>query len=152
MEHLSNDPKVYPNQHEDSQKLCDETGHPVSSLMESHGNWGNNRIRISQFRKSHCRKNTSIRRKKEIKKGRTVIVTGIWVGKLTVWVWLFEIEKLWQSSSGQSVPPEYVSQSVWWMWKSPKKSTLADGLIVKTSSMLDEIESKTMHKDEEGNQ
>ena len=36
--------------------------------------------------------------------------------------------------------------------ESPKKSTLADGLIVKTSSMLDEVESKTMHKDEEGNQ
>ena len=31
---------------------------------------------------------------------------------------------------------------------SPK--TLADGLIERTSYMLDEIESKTMHKDEEG--
>ena len=35
------------------------------------------------------------------------------------------------------------------MLKSPKKKT-ADGLIKRTSSMLDEIESKTMHKDEEG--
>ena len=33
---------------------------------------------------------------------------------------------------------------------SKKKNTLADGLIERTSSMLDEIESKTMHKAEEG--
>ena len=31
-----------------------------------------------------------------------------------------------------------------------KTNTLADGLIVKTSSMLDEIESKTVHNSEEG--
>ena len=36
------------------------------------------------------------------------------------------------------------------MLKSPKTNTLADGLIERTSSMLDEIESKTVHKDEEG--
>ena len=35
--------------------------------------------------------------------------------------------------------------------KSPKTNTLADGLIERTSSMLDEAESKTVHKDEEGN-
>ena len=34
--------------------------------------------------------------------------------------------------------------------KSPKTKTLADGLIKRTSSMLDQIESKTMHKAEEG--
>ena len=33
--------------------------------------------------------------------------------------------------------------------KSPKTKT-ADGLIERTSSMLDEIESKTVHKAEEG--
>ena len=31
-----------------------------------------------------------------------------------------------------------------------KENTLADGLIERTSSMLDEIESKIVHKDEEG--
>ena len=36
------------------------------------------------------------------------------------------------------------------MLKSPKTDTFADGLIETTSSMLDEIESKTVHKDEEG--
>ena len=38
------------------------------------------------------------------------------------------------------------------MLKSPKTKALADGLIERTSSMLDEIESKTVHKDEEGDQ
>ena len=35
MEHLSNDHKDHPNQHENSNKLCDETGHLVVNLMES---------------------------------------------------------------------------------------------------------------------
>ena len=38
-------------------------------------NWDNNMIRISQWRESHCRTNTSVRRKKEIQKSRTVRVT-----------------------------------------------------------------------------
>ena len=33
-----------------------------------------------------------------------------------------------------------------------KVSILPDGLIERTSSMFDEIASKTVHKDEEGNQ
>ena len=33
---------------------------------------------------------------------------------------------------------------------SPKTKTLADGLIEKTSSMLDQIASKTLHKDAKG--
>ena len=35
MEHLSNDAKDHPNHHENSYKLCEETGHPVVNLMES---------------------------------------------------------------------------------------------------------------------
>ena len=35
MEHLLNDHKDLPNQHENSHKLCDETGQPVLSLTES---------------------------------------------------------------------------------------------------------------------
>ena len=42
------------------------------------------------------------------------------------------------------------SQSLRWTLKSPKIKTLADGLIERTSSMLDKTESKTMHRDEEG--
>ena len=36
------------------------------------------------------------------------------------------------------------------MLKSPKRNTLEDGLIERTSSMLDEIESKTKHNNKEG--
>ena len=35
-----------------------------------------------------------------------------------------------------------------WMLKSPKTNTLAEALTDRTSSMLDELESKSMHKDE----
>ena len=35
MEHLSNDHEDHPNQHKNSHKLCDETGHPIVNLMES---------------------------------------------------------------------------------------------------------------------
>ena len=35
MKHLSNDHEDHPNQHKNSHKLCDETGHPVVNLMES---------------------------------------------------------------------------------------------------------------------
>ena len=35
MEHLSNDHEDRPNQHKNSHKLCDETGHPVVNMMES---------------------------------------------------------------------------------------------------------------------
>ena len=35
MEHLSNDHEVHPNQHENSHKLRDKTGHPDLSLLES---------------------------------------------------------------------------------------------------------------------
>ena len=36
--------------------------------------------------------------------------------------------------------------------KSTQTNTLADGLITRTLSMLNEIETKTMHKDKEGDQ
>ena len=63
------------------------------------GNWDNNMIRISQWRESHCRTNTSIRRKKEIQKSRTVRIT-VWdlsrkVNHLSKVVWDY-----------LSVPPE----------------------------------------------
>ena len=35
MKHLSNDHKDCPNHHENSHKLCNETGHLVVSIMES---------------------------------------------------------------------------------------------------------------------
>ena len=35
MEHLPNDHEDHPNQHMNSYKLCNETGHPVLSIKES---------------------------------------------------------------------------------------------------------------------
>ena len=34
-EHLSNDHKDRPNQHENSHKQCNEMGHPIMNMMES---------------------------------------------------------------------------------------------------------------------
>ena len=41
------------------------------------GNWQNNMIRISQWRESLCRKNTSIRTKKLVQKSRTMRIS-VW--------------------------------------------------------------------------
>ena len=51
-------------------------GIPLWIWWKVNGNWDNNMIRISQWRESHCRTNTSVRRKKEIQNCRTVRVTG----------------------------------------------------------------------------
>ena len=45
------------------------------------------------------------------------------------------------------VPLELVNKFLWWTLKSAKTNTLVDGLIERTSSMLDEIASKTILKD-----
>ena len=58
MEHLLNDQEDHPNQHKNSHKLCDETGHPAYSLMESQ--W---KLR-QQHDQNHCRTSTNIKRKK----------------------------------------------------------------------------------------
>ena len=75
MDHLSNDHKECPNQHNNSHKLFSKMGHPVVNLMESQWKLRYNMIRSSQWRQSHCRTNTSIRRKKKIQKSRTMIIT-----------------------------------------------------------------------------
>ena len=52
MKHLSNDHKDHSDQHENSQKLCDETGHPILNLLESEQKLNNNMLRIFQWRKA----------------------------------------------------------------------------------------------------
>ena len=52
-------------------------GHYVVNLMKSQWKLRQKMIRSSQWRQSHCRTNTSIRRKKKIQKSRTMIIT-IW--------------------------------------------------------------------------
>ena len=47
MEHLSNEHEDHPKQHENSHKLCDETGYPVLSLLESQ--WKLNQLTTSEF-------------------------------------------------------------------------------------------------------
>ena len=107
MEHLSNDQEDHSNQHENSHKLCNETDIPLWIWSRINGNWDNNTIRISQWRESHCRTITSVRRKKKVQKSSTTRIT-VWDQrrKVNYWVRSFEVEKLSQSSPGGSVPPE----------------------------------------------
>ena len=67
---------------------------PFWAYWRVNGNWDNNMIRISQWRKSHCRTNTSVRRNKSKKAGLWESQSAIRVGKVTIWVRSFEIEKL----------------------------------------------------------
>ena len=50
-------------------------GIPLWVWQKTNRNWDINMIRILQWRESHCRIKTSIRRKKEIQNSRTVRVT-----------------------------------------------------------------------------
>ena len=77
IEHLSNDHKDHPNQHNKSQKLHNETRDPFFSGTESQmdGNWYNHMIRISQWRESHCITNTCVTRKNKSKR------EGLWESK-----------------------------------------------------------------------
>ena len=54
-------------------------------------NWDNNMIRISPWTESHCRTNISVRINKSKRVGPSESESGIQVGKLTIWVRLFEI-------------------------------------------------------------
>ena len=69
-------------------------GIPLWILWKVNRYWDKNMMRNSQWRESHCRTNTSIRRKKSKREGLWESHSGIWVGKLTIWVRSFEIEKL----------------------------------------------------------
>ena len=115
-----------------------EWGIPLWIWWKVSGNSDKNMIKISQWRESHCRTNTSVRRNKSKRAGLWESLSGIQAEKLTIWVRSLETEKLWQSSPDLSVPPELLSQSI-----------LAYGLIER-KSMLDEIKSKTVHKENEG--
>ena len=75
MDHLSNDHKECPNQHNNSHKLFSKMGRLVVNLMESQWKLRYNMIRGSQWRQSHCRTNTTIRRKKKVQKSKTMINT-----------------------------------------------------------------------------
>ena len=75
MEHLSNDCEDHLNQHKNSHKLCDETGHLVVNLMESQWKLRQQHDQNFLMRESYCRTNTSIKRKKKIQKSRTMRIS-----------------------------------------------------------------------------
>ena len=90
--------KTVPKKHENGHKLCDETGLPVLSLLESQFPNGGKAIAEQILASEEINKSK--------RAGLWESQSGIQVGKLTIWVRSFEIEKLWQSSPGLSVPPE----------------------------------------------
>ena len=112
---------------------------PLWVWRKVNGNWENNMIRISQWKESHCRTNTSVRRKKSKRADLWESSSGMWATNLNIWV-------------RSLVKKNYSRVPLWWTLKSPMINTLADGLIKRTSSVLDEMESKTMHKDAEADQ
>ena len=73
---------------------------------------------------------------------------GIQVGKLTMWIRLFELEELKQLT--RSIISTRICYLL--LLKSPKTNTLADGLIEIASSVWDQIASKTVGKKIDGNQ
>ena len=76
MQHLSNDHKDHPNQHNNSLKLCNKTGDPVVNLTESQWKLRQQHDKTFPMEGNYCRTNTSIQRKTEILKSSTVTVTA----------------------------------------------------------------------------
>ena len=113
------------------------------------GNWANQMIRILQWRQSMV---VQILASEEInfQISRTVTVTvrnpNRKVSHLSRVIWHRK------TLTGLSFLPQQVKQSLWWALKSPKTITSAYGLIERTSSIVDVIAIKTVHKDKEGDQ
>ena len=125
-------------------------GIPFWVYWKVRGNWDNYMIKISQWRESQCRTNTSARRKKQIKKSRTTRVTvrdlSRKVNHLSKVIWDRKIiTEFTRSINSTSIGESVLMMDV----KVSKTNTLAYGLIKRTSSMLDEIELKTMHNDKD---
>ena len=123
-------------------------GIPLWIWWKVNGNWDKNNIRISKRRESHCRTTNSVRRKKYIQNSRTVRIT-VWdpskkVNHLNKFVWDRKIiTEFTRSISSNRIGKPVLMIDV----KVSKDKHKADGLIERTSSMLHEIESKTVHKD-----
>ena len=93
MEHLSNDHEYSPNQHENSHKLVDETGHRCESDGKS---VETETITWSEFPNGGAAIVEQILASEEInpKEQDCENQSGIRVGKITIWVRSLEIEKL----------------------------------------------------------
>ena len=68
-------------------------GIPLWIWWNVNGNWENNMTWIFQWRESHCRTNTSIRKRNKSKRAR-LRESQSGIRKLTIWVRSFETEKL----------------------------------------------------------
>ena len=72
---------------------------------------------------------------------------------ILLWIWWESQWKLKHDQNfphgGKAIVEQILASEERQTLKSPKTKTLVDGSIERTSSMLDEIESKTVHKDEE---
>ena len=69
MEHLPSNHRGCPNQHKNSYKLYNETGHHVFSLMKSQWQLRQSHDPNFQWWESHCRTNTSVGRNKSKRAG-----------------------------------------------------------------------------------
>ena len=150
MEHLSNDHKHHPDQHENGHKLWDKTGRPILSLTESQWKQTTTRSKFANGWKAIVEQivvSEELNKSKRAGPWEWVRDPGKTVNHLSQVIW---DRKIIKKFAGPSVEPELVSQSLWWLLKSPETNTLADGLIERTSSVLDKIGSKTTHKGEEG--
>ena len=83
MEHLPNDHEAHPNQHHNTHKLWDETGHPVSNFKESQWKLRQQHQNFP-MEESHFRILASKQKNKSKRGGLWKSLPGIWVGKLTI--------------------------------------------------------------------
>ena len=91
MIHLPNDHDDCSNQHKNSQAIQWTGAFPLWIWCKVNGNCDNKMIRISQWRESHYRINTSIRRNEFKRVGLSKSQSWIQVGKLVIWVRLLQI-------------------------------------------------------------
>ena len=105
MEYLSNDVEDHPDQHKNSHKLCEETGHTVLSWLKVNGNETTSWSELPNLGKAIVEQLQASEEINKFKKaGLWESQSGVRVGALTIWVRLFEKEKLKESLSGLSVP------------------------------------------------
>ena len=105
------------------------------------GNWDNN-MRISQWRESHCRINTSIRRKIEVQKSRTMrVIVRDPSSKLSSPACICDMnheKTIWNSRNSQSCKSRKVQNILW------TKHHAAKCMIQKFSSLIAEKIMKTI--------
>ena len=143
--------KDCPNQQKNGHKQCNETGHLIVNMMKSQWKLRQLHGQNFQWRESHCRTNSSIIGMREIQKSRTVRIT-VWdtsrkVNHLSKVIWDRKIiTEFTRSISSTRIGKPVLMMGI----KVSKNKHISRWVDQENLSMLDEIESKTVHKDEEG--